>query len=269
MSEWEKRNISFKSFLKKEHKIYKYTRKSYKHENFLFKQAIDLHIKSIGYVFDLLYEGDKDIFYDAFVRLSVKILHNTESIRNLIDLGLYGSAWIIYRTLMFDTFMIWYLYFNPQLIEEWSKEKFSTSKDRKWRDKFSEKTIIQELKIKGKKHRLILDYETDFVFYSKVAHPTYFGIRFFQNSNGELAYLPEFNMGVGHLLFLRIIGLLPYSTQVLFEKSSDANCNNHRLGMLKAEYNNLMGSLNKLGEIAAKFHREHLHARDSKSIIET
>jgi len=269
MSEWKKRNISFKSFLNKEQKICKYTRKSYKHENSLFKRAIDLHINSIGYVFDLLYEGNKDIFYDAFIRLSVKILHNAKSIRNLIDSGFYGSASIIYRTLMFDAFMIWYLYFNPRLIEEWADEKFITSKDKKWRDKFSEKTIIEDLKMKGKKYGLSLDYETDFVFYSKVVHPTYFSIRFFQNRNGELAYLPEFNMEVGHLLFLKILGLLPYSTQVLLEKSNDVNCGNHRLDMLKTEYNILMGTLNKLGVIAVKFHRDHLRARNSKGIIET
>ena len=269
VSEWKKRGISFTYFLKKEQKICKYTRKNYKQENVLFKRAIDLHINSIGYAFDLLYESNKDIFYDAFIRLSVKILHNAESIRNLIDSGLYGSASIIYRTLMFDTFMIWYLYFNPQLIEEWTNEKFITSKDRRWRDKFSEKTIIKDLKIKGRKYRLSLDYETDFVFYSKVAHPTYFGIRFFQNRNGELAYLPEFNMEVGHLLFLKVLGLLPYSTQVLIEKSNDVNCSNQRLGILKTEYNSLMVILNKLGEIAAKFHKDYLRARDRRGIIET
>lgn len=268
MSEWNKRKVSFKSFVNKEQKICKYTVKGYKYENSLFKKAIDLHINSIGYGFDLLYEGNKDTFYDAFIRLGIKILHNAESIRNLISLGLYGSASIIYRTLMFDTFMIWYLYFNPHFIREWVSEKFVTSKNRKWRDKFSEKTIIEDLKMKGKKYKLSFDYKTDFVFYSKVAHPTYFGIRFFQNLNGELAYLPEFNMEVGHLLFLKVLGLLPYPTQILLEKNKDTDCD-HRLDMLRSDYNILMVTLNKLGEIAVKFHREHLRVRDSKDITET
>lgn len=268
-TEWDKRNVSFKTLVAAEKQIYKRTRRCYKHENNLFVKCMNLHMDSIGYAFDIIAKDEKDLFHDAFLRLGVKIQHNADAIRNLFNIGLYGSGWTTYRTLLFDTHMIWYLYFNPHLIEEWTKEKFDTYKDKKWRHKFSEGSIIKNLEERGKEHKLFLDYETDFAFYSKASHPTYFGIRFFQNENGELAYLPSFSMKAGHLLFLKVLGLLPYPTHVLLEKNKININTDHRLAAIRMNYNHLMVTLNAFGKVAVKFQKEVLGAREAKDITKT
>ena len=268
-STWTERKINYKSFLKKEEAIHKYTKKAYKHDYPLLKRVLSLHLDSMGYVFDLLYEESKDQFYDVFMRLGVKILHNSEAIRNLINIGLYGSGWATYRALRSDVVMLWYLYFNPDLIKEWSSEKFDTYKDNEWRKKFSEKTIIKNVNENGKKYLLNFDYESNFPFYSKALHPSYFGIRFFQNTNGELAYLPEFSMGVGHLLLGNVISLLPYPTQILLEKSKPNLTKNQRLCELHKRYNKLIRELNEHGKLLCEFHKEYLGARNNKDIAET
>ena len=129
-SNWVKRRVSFKSFTAYEKRVSKHTKKGYKHENGLFARCIDLHLDSMGYVYDLIGNGNIEPFHDVFIKLGVKSLHNAEGIRNLINLGLYGSGCTIFRTLVFDAHMVWYLYLNPDLIEEWQKEKFDTYKDR-------------------------------------------------------------------------------------------------------------------------------------------
>lgn len=268
-SPWDGLGISYKAFVKKERAISRYTKKGYKYENSLFVRIASLHIDSMGYVYDLLQDGDDDLFYNAFIKLCVKIIHNAEAIRNLIDLGLFGSGNILYRTLLFDTMMIWYLYFNPDLIKDWLEEYFVSYKDREWRDKFSENTIIKDLKEKGDKYRLSLDYETDFSFYSKGAHPTHFGIRFFQNDKNELSYLPDFSMQIGHYLFIQALSLLPFPTQALLEKEKAKGRRSDTLESLRQEYNNIMPVLNELGRVAVKFHKEHFGAKDSEEIKKT
>jgi len=270
VSNWEELYVSSKSFSKAEKRISKRTRKAYKYENKLFVKCLDLHTDSIGYAYDLVVNNADDLFYDAFVRLSVKILHNAEAIRNLVNMGLYGSGNMIYRSLIFDTFMIWYLYFNPDLISDWTKETFSTYKDSGWRNKFSEKTIIENLKEKGKRYRLnCLDYETDFTFYSKVGHPSYFSIRFFQNDSGALSYLPEFSMKRGHLLLNQVLGLLLYPTQALLEKDKEKTKEKSKLSGLRQRYNDIMPVLNKLGKIVADFHKNVLGAKNAKDVTRT
>lgn len=268
-SAWEKLGVSFKSFTKKERKISIYTKKVYKYEYSLFTQGINLHTNSMGYVYDLLEAGSNDLFYDAFIKLGVKILHNTEAIRNLNEVGLYGSGQTLSRSLVFDTHMLWYLYLNPDKIKDWLEEDFYTYKDKKWHNKFSEKTIIENLKEKGGKYNLHLDYDTDFTFYSKAGHPCHFSIRFFQNEDGVLAYLPDFSMRIGHLLFLKAISLLPYPTQILLEKNKHNIKEERRLSLLHNEYNYIMQALNRLGRVAANFHRDYLGAKDAKDITKT
>ncbi|MDP2653707.1 MAG: hypothetical protein Q8Q08_06710 [Candidatus Omnitrophota bacterium] len=268
-SVWAQRRIDYEEFLKNEKIANKYTNRAYKRDYSFFKRAISIHFDSMGYVYDLIHGGDEDEFYDAFMRLGVKILHNSESIRHLINLGLYGSGWTIYRTLSFDVLMLWYLYFNPNLIKEWSKEKFNTYKDVDWRKKFSEKTIIDELNRRGKKYLFNFDYETDFRLYSKAAHPSYFGVRFFQNENGELSYLPSFSMKAGHLLLGRLIGVLPYSTQILLEKNKLEIEKNQVLGVMLEKYNKLMHELNDYGKCLVKFNKERLGAKNARDIVGT
>lgn len=269
VSAWAQRRIDYKKFTKNEKITKKYTNKAYKHDSAFFDKAISIHFDSIGYVYDLIYNKNNDEFYDAFIRLSVKILHNSEAIRNLISLGLYGSGWTIYRTLSFDVLMLWYLYFNPDLIKEWNREDFNTYKDTTWRRKFSEKTIIDNLNKNGKKYLFNFDYETDFSFYSKAAHPSYFGVRFFQNENGELAYLPDFSMKIGHLLLARVIGLLPYPTQILLEKNNQTIVNDQKLRVIFKKYNELMPKLNAFGKTLQRFHKEHLGAKNIRDIVNT
>lgn len=60
-TDWEKRGISFKSLVVAEKQIFKCTRNGYKHENDLFAKCMDLHMNSMGYVFDLLAKGDVEI----------------------------------------------------------------------------------------------------------------------------------------------------------------------------------------------------------------
>lgn len=106
MTNWEKRGICFKSLVAAEKRIYIRTRSCYKHENNLFVKWMDLHIDSLGYAFDIIDKNEDDLFHDAFLRLGVKIQHNADAIRNLFNVGLYGSGWTMYRTLLFDTHMI-------------------------------------------------------------------------------------------------------------------------------------------------------------------
>ncbi|MBN3038735.1 MAG: hypothetical protein JW869_04875 [Candidatus Omnitrophica bacterium] len=268
-SAWEKLGISYKAFLKKEKEISKYTKKGYRFENSLFSRVVNLHIDSMGYTYDLLHNGDKDLFYNAFIKLGVKVLHNSEAIRNLVNFGLFGSGNTLYRPLLFDTMMIWYLYFNPHLTKYWLEESFVTYKDKKWRSKFSESTIIKNLKEKGKKYKLNLDYEMDFAFYSKPAHPCHFGVRFFQNDKNELSYLPDFSMSIGHYLFIEVLSLLPFPTQVLLLKEKDRSADNHKIWLLRHKYNDIMPILNELGRKTAKFHKEYFGAKPSEEITKS
>lgn len=211
-------------------------------------------------------EGEKLLFQEAFVRLGVKIMHNAEAIHNLIGRGLYGSCFVLKRTLIFDVHMIWYLHFNPNLIEPWLSEKFMTYKDRKWRDQFSEGTIINELEAKGKQYNLH-PTDTEFTFYSKAGHPCFFSVRFFQNKNGVLAYVPDFQFETAQWMLWSVVGLLLYPTQVYLLQNEDQKSD--ELDGLRSEYNKLMQTANHFGLQVVETHKDVYKARPLEEIKTT
>ena len=251
-----------------ERKINQASSKHLKAEIWLYKKCFSLHMRSIRLSRTALEknQGEKLLFQEAFVRLSVKIMHNAEAIRNLIEKGLYGSCFVLKRTLVFDVHMIWYLYFNPGLIESWLSEKFVTYKDREWRDQFSEQTIIDELETKGKEYNLHLT-DTEFTFYSKAGHPCFFSVRFFQNKNGSLAYVPDFQFQTAQWMLWSIVGLLLYPTQVYLLQHKDQKT--EELDALRDEYNRLMQTANHFGQKVVETHKEVYQARPLEEIKTT
>ena len=205
-------------------------------------------------------------FQEAFVRLSVKIMHNAEAIHNLIRMGLYGSCFVIKRTLIFDVHMIWYLHFNPDLIEPWLSETFLTYQNKKWWDKFREGTIIDDLEAKGKKYNLHLT-DTEFSFYSKAGHPCFFSARFFQNKNGVLAYVPDFQFETAQWMLWSVVGLLLYPTQVYLIQHE--NQKNDELDALRNEYSRLMQTANHFGLKVVETHKNIYKARPLEEIKST
>lgn len=265
---WQDFKIDTKQFFKRIVDSEKKSRKGFSFEKKFFEKCFDLHITSLGYAYDIVTSDKEDLFCEAFVRLSVKILHNAEAIRSLLYRGLYGSAFIIKRTLIFDAHMIWYLHFNPELISGWLNEKFMTYQDRKWRNKYSEATIIKDLETKGKAYNLAVSL-VEFSFYSKPGHPSMFGVRFFQNEDGILAYTPKFSFQIGHQLFWSAIGLFFYPTQVLllhFDKNVEGD---ERLKEIKYRYQTLMTEANSLGAEMVKFHKQFFKVRNLKDIVHT
>jgi len=200
--------------------------------------------------------------------LSVKISHNAEAIRTLLYKGLYGSAFIIKRTFIFDVHMLWYLYFNPHLIDEWLSEKFITYQDRNWREKFSETTIIKALESKGKEYNFAPSL-IEFSFYSKAGHPSMFGVRFFQNEDGIISYTPDFCFQIGHQLFWSITLLLLHPTQSLLAQFKNQIEDDERLKNIQKRLKQLMTKGAKLGALVVKFHRDFCNVRNLKDIVNT
>jgi len=270
---WKTLGISVKTFSDRQAENEHKTDETFKSEKKLYIDCLELHMKSMGFVFDLLQLGKSDLFFDAYVKLCVKILHNAEAIKTLLFRGLYGSTYIVRRTLNFDVLMIWYLYFNPDLISDWLGEKFVSYKNEKgWSEKFHESTIIKDLEEKGKKYKLFPS-RTEFSLYSKGGHPSAFGIRFFQNEckdgGGVLAYKPDFNFGIFQSQFYALTGLLLFPTQVILEKCNDEYGKVPEFIEIESQYNSLMKITNKLGSMIVHFQKKHLGAKDLEDITST
>ncbi len=193
-------------------------------------------------------------------------MNNAEAMNILIQRGRYGSCFVLMRTLIFDVHMIWYLYLNPELIEPWLSENFMSYKNRDWSEQFKEKTIIKNLEEKGKPYNLSVS-ETAFTFYSKAGHPCFFSIRFFQNKNGVLAYVPDFQFETSQWMLWTIVGLLLYPTQIyLLEHKGDKT---NELRLLREEYNRLMQTANHFGLKVVETHKNIYQSRPLEEIKTT
>ena len=251
-----------------EKKITKASSKNLKTDLWLYKKCFSLLMSSIRLSRTTLEnnQAEKLLFQEVFVRLSVKIMNNGEAMHQLIQKGLYGSCFVLMRTLIFDVHMIWYLYLNPELIEPWLSENFMSYKNRDWSEQFKEKTIIKNLEEKGKPYNLSIS-ETTFSLYSKAGHPCFFSIRFFQNQNGVLAYVPDFQFQTAQWMLWNIVGLLLYPTQIyLLHNKDDKTDELKRLG---EEYARLMGTANHFGLKVVDTHKNIYRARPLEEIKTT
>ncbi|MDZ4241591.1 MAG: hypothetical protein U1D99_02070, partial [Candidatus Omnitrophota bacterium] len=67
----------------------------------------------------------------------------------------------------------------------------------------------------------------------------------------------------------RLIGVLPYSTQILLEKNKLEIEKNQVLGVMLEKYNKLMHELNDYGKCLVKFNKERLGAKNARDIVGT
>ena len=136
-------------------------------------------------------DGDDKEFEEAFLHLANRLIQHAESLKMLVELGLYGDAWTIMRSSLSGLDMIYYLHYNPELISLFLKEeKTSYQDDKEFKKKFSEGAISRNLIKNGMPSR-----DEAFQLMSKGAHASAYGGQLFckvVGQNVHMKYSPGF-----------------------------------------------------------------------------
>lgn len=135
-----------------------------------------------------IYKYDK-----VFLILIGKGIQNTESIRILLERGLYGDCFPLTRNVLSNISMMQYLHFHPELLDLFLSEGQKDFQNNiKFRRAFSEYAVETELVKQG-----IEPIRSAFEMLSKTAHASYFGSQLYwskdhKNGTHHIKYGPKF-----------------------------------------------------------------------------
>jgi hypothetical protein len=121
-------------------------------------------------------------FNKAFLVLLNRSIQHTESIMLLAERGLYGDAFGLYRNIISDSNMFYYLHFKPELIDDFLSESQDSyqMKDGEFKKQFSEYAIATELKTRGVKSTGNI-----FNLFSKAAHASAYGAQLYSRRSTD------------------------------------------------------------------------------------
>ncbi len=210
--------------------------------------------KLLKTVVDLLVdEIEKEIdteFNSASLILLNRSIQHFESIVTLTEQGLYGDAWILLRSVMSDMNMIYYLHFNPELIEKFLSERGDTYQlDKSFKESFSESKIIDSLH----QHDLSIS-KTSFSKLSKASHASSWGSQLFGQENSSKSYSMKYGPGYEFkkavtMLSVILGGSLDYVNIILNHRSENGlDVNSGPWARIQKEQNMLIEPVKKLAQ---------------------
>lgn len=132
--------------------------------------------------------NDGNRFVEIYLTLGTKLFQNAEAVYILVRNGWAAAAFPVYRSILSDGWTLAYLYFCPDLREQWLKEEedtFHTSKE--FRQAFSEAEMAKTLR----EHGFVIS-DGVWSYFSKAAHGSAFGARLWRETeNFVIAPLPS------------------------------------------------------------------------------
>ncbi len=129
--------------------------------------------------------NDGNRFVEIYLTLGTKLFQNAEAVYILVRNGWAAAAFPVYRSILSDGWTLAYLYFRPDLREQWLKEEedtFQTSKE--FRQAFREAEMVKTLR----EHGFVIS-DGVWTYFSKAAHGSAFGARFWREA-GDFVIAP-------------------------------------------------------------------------------
>lgn len=131
----------------------------------------------------------------VFLQILNRTIQHTESIILLTERGLYGDAFALYRNILSDSNMFYYLHFKPELIDMFFSENEESyqAKNSDFKKNFSEYAIATELKNRG-----VSSTKNIFDLFSKAAHTSAFGAQLYsrRSSNNQDRFHLKYGPGL-------------------------------------------------------------------------
>ena len=163
-------------------KISIFTKLYYLKDEITLKKEIKLFYEVLAVGREMFTKNRENPFLDAYLIISNKFIIDLKSCRTLWLRGNYGSAYCLLESLRRSITMISALYLKPELIVDYlDEENDQYSKDRKFKDKFSEgnlKRIVNE-------HFKYKDTDNKYCDLSKAVHGGAAGSRTFYGMIGK------------------------------------------------------------------------------------
>ncbi|MFH1402311.1 MAG: DUF5677 domain-containing protein [Patescibacteria group bacterium] len=205
----ENEPCGIRNFEEKEKKIVSLTKNAlelaypvYWHGLNLIKDVVNL---LIGDVLDVTCASKN--YSQAFLTLINRSIQHIESIRILVESGLYGDCFVLNRSLMSDISMIQYLHYHPELLELFLKEgQDDYQKNKDFKKAFNETAIENELVKNG-----LTPFGSAFQMLSKASHASSFGAQLYGSKGNKkgvyyMNYGPKFQPEKAILLIDLAIG---------------------------------------------------------------
>jgi hypothetical protein len=212
-------------FEKKKYKIKKLTKKTYKPFYDIYNEGLRLILKLKDELISEFERGEDEEFNKACLVLLCRSIQHLESIVTLTEAGLYGDATALIRNIMSDMDMLYYLHFNPQLINIFLKESakdYQTNKN--FNKYFNESAIDRFLSNKG-----LISIKESFQKLSKGNHASSWGCQFYGTRGEEnkynLKYEPGFETYKTLYIFPMIIPAHYDFINIILQHKKDANLN--------------------------------------------
>jgi len=179
----------------------------------ILKDAVDLLIKEYAASPDT----EKPKYKLVLLMLVNRAIQHLESMRLLVERGLYGDAFVLTRSVMSDLSMVSYLSFHPELHDLFLKESEKDYQENKaFKKAFNEGEIERELTKKG-----MQTADNAFRILSKTSHASAFGSQLFgyrpsRGNKYHFNYGPKFDAEKGLLLmFVIASGHYDFIVQIL------------------------------------------------------
>lgn len=192
-------------------------------------------------------------FNSASLMLLSKSIQHLESIFILVENGLYGDAIILLRSVLSEMGMLYYLHYNPDLIDLFNKEREDDyQKNKDFSKAFNESTIDDCLSKKGMR-----SIKSSFQKISKSSHASAWGTQLFgKMRKGDKYYLkygPEFDLEKANFVLVTVFSAhYDYLNAILWHRNqNDLEIDTPFWESVKERLRNLrprVHSLNALGK---------------------
>ncbi len=134
-------------------------------------------------------ENNIDIKYNkaCLILLNSSIQH-LESIKVLLQSGLYGDCFVLIRSLMSNIAMLQYLHFHPKLLDLFLKESLKDYQNNsEFKKNFNETAIEKDLESRG-----ISSFKKSFQILSKTSHASSWGAQLYGVRGEVNQYFPTY-----------------------------------------------------------------------------
>ena len=169
----------------------KLTKKATKRTFSFYRRGRKLLLYLAQYLIDKRNNSDDQKYEEAALHLINKLFQHGESVKLLVETGLYGDAMTIMRSVISSMNMLYYLHYQPKFIDDFLKEtKDSYQENSSFKSKFNESEINKCLV----RHDMPSGQEA-FNLMSKGTHASAYGGQLFcsvHGNNAHMKYAPGF-----------------------------------------------------------------------------
>lgn len=210
-----------------------------------------LYLDCLNVAWELYHQGRDSTFMFAHLTLGGRLLSHYESIRTLMNRGLYGDALIIFRSILGTTYLVLDFYNNPKHIPLWLQlESFNPltapppKQVRKIQELFREGELRKRLRRAGDDVEAIVDGSL-YASFSEAVHPSAWGSQHFQRRNLKnpeesiVQFAPHYQTHKLVAVWFLLTDIPRYWVSALLRRLGEQGLESEKVNQLVTRYNRM------------------------------